>query len=88
MRQKDMDSSSAGMEPESDRTGRAQQHLYESITDPSSRQTGHPTLKKQKWLKKIPLKEKEKLVADTDSGLIPGETGRLTVGRKISLTLT
>jgi hypothetical protein len=28
------------------------------------------------------------LVADTDSGLIPGETGRLTVGRKISLTLT
>jgi hypothetical protein len=33
-------------------------------------------------------KVKEKLVAGFDCGLTPGQTGRLTVGRKITLTLS
>jgi hypothetical protein len=34
------------------------------------------------------VKAKEKLVTGLDGGLTPGQTGRLTVGRKITLTLT
>jgi hypothetical protein len=33
-------------------------------------------------------REKEKMVAGPDPGLIPGQTGRLTVGHKIILILT
>jgi hypothetical protein len=33
------------------------------------------------------FKEKEKLVMGSDGGLTPGQTGRLTVGRKITLNL-
>jgi hypothetical protein len=33
------------------------------------------------------FKEKGKLVTDPDGGLTPEQTGRLTVGRKITLTL-
>jgi hypothetical protein len=39
-------------------------------------------------LSKENFKEKEKLVTGTDGGLTPRRTGRLTVGRKITLTLT
>jgi hypothetical protein len=34
------------------------------------------------------FKDKEKLVTGPDGGLTPGQTGRLTDGRKITLTLT
>jgi hypothetical protein len=34
------------------------------------------------------FKKKEKLVTGPDGGLTPGQTGRLTVGRNINLTLT
>jgi hypothetical protein len=33
------------------------------------------------------LKEKEKLVMGPDDGLTPGQTGRLIIGRKVTLTL-
>jgi hypothetical protein len=39
-------------------------------------------------LSKEHFKEKEKLVTCTDGGLTPGQTSLLTVGRKITLTLT
>jgi hypothetical protein len=39
-------------------------------------------------LSKENFKEKEKLVTGPDGGLTPGQTGRLTVGCKITLTLT
>jgi hypothetical protein len=39
-------------------------------------------------LSKENLKEKEKLVTGPDGGLTPGQTGQLTVGRKITSTLT
>jgi hypothetical protein len=38
-------------------------------------------------LSKENFKEKEKLVTRPDDGLTPEQTGRLTVGRKITLTL-
>jgi hypothetical protein len=39
-------------------------------------------------LSKENLKEKEKLVTGHDDDLTPGQTGRLPVGRKMTLTLT
>jgi hypothetical protein len=39
-------------------------------------------------LSKENFKEKEKLVTGPDCGLTPGQTSRVTVGRKITLTLT
>jgi hypothetical protein len=39
-------------------------------------------------LSKENCKEKEKLITCPDGGLTPGQTGRLTVGRKITLTLS
>jgi hypothetical protein len=39
-------------------------------------------------LSKENFKEKEKLVMDPDCGLTPGQADRLTVCRKITLTLT
>jgi uncharacterized membrane protein len=38
-------------------------------------------------LSKENFKDKEKLVTGPDGGLTPGQTGRLTVGTKITLTL-
>jgi hypothetical protein len=37
-------------------------------------------------LSKENFKEKEKLVTGPDVGLTPGQTGRLTFGRKMALT--
>jgi hypothetical protein len=39
-------------------------------------------------LSKENFKEKEKFITALDAGLTPGQTGRLTVGRKITLTST
>jgi hypothetical protein len=44
-------------------------------------------LKEKEKLSKENLKEKEKLVTGPDCGLTPGQTGRVTVGRKKILTL-
>jgi hypothetical protein len=38
-------------------------------------------------LSKEDFKEKEKLVTGPDGALTPGQTGRLTIGRMITLTL-
>jgi hypothetical protein len=54
---------------------------------PPSRQRGcHKIIDPQ--LSKENFKEKEKLVKGPDGGLTPGQTGCLTVGCKITLTLT
>jgi hypothetical protein len=77
--------SPAGHRPERDCAGEALQQ--QEITDLSSRQRGRYKITNQQMSKEI-FKEKEKLVTDPDGGLTPGQTGRLTVGRKLTLTLT
>jgi hypothetical protein len=77
--------SSVGLRPVRDCAGEAKQQQY--ITDPSSRQRGcykitNPQLSKENF------KEKEKLVKGPDCSLTLGQTGRLTVGSKITLALT
>jgi hypothetical protein len=74
--------SHAGLRPERECAGKDQQQ--QQITDPSSRQGGRYKITNPQ-LSKENFKEKEKLVTDPDGGLTPG---RLTVGRKITLTLT
>jgi hypothetical protein len=56
------------------------------MTDPSSRQRGRYKITNIQ-LSKDNFEEKEKLVTDPVGGLTPGQTGRLTVGRKKTLTL-
>jgi hypothetical protein len=69
--------SPAELRPEGYCAGETKQQQY--ITDPSGRhKITNPQLSK----------EKEKLVTGPNCGLIPGQTGKLTVGRKISLTLS
>jgi hypothetical protein len=43
--------------------------------------------KNSTFLKNIPWKRKKNWWWVPDGGLIPGQTGRLTVGRKVTLTL-
>jgi hypothetical protein len=56
-------------------------------TDPSSRQGGCHILKSCKYLRIFTMNMKEKLLRVPDDGLISRQTGRLTVGRKITLNL-
>jgi hypothetical protein len=77
--------SPAGLRHELDCAGEDQQQQL--ITDPSSRERGRYKITNPQ-LSKDNFKEKEKLVTDPYGGLTPGQTGRLTVGRKITLTLT
>jgi hypothetical protein len=65
---------SAGLGPGSDC------ELYERITDPSSRQEGHPT-----WPQ---LSDSNKNLVMGGGGSTPRRTDRLTVGRKITWTWT
>jgi hypothetical protein len=77
--------SPAGLRPERDCTDEALQQ--QQIRDSSSRQKGCYKITNSQ-LSKENFKKKEKLVTGLDDGLTPGQTGRLTVGRKITLTLT
>jgi hypothetical protein len=74
--------SPAGLISERNCAGEAQQYS----TDPPSRQRGHHKIMNRQ-LSKEKFKEKEKLVTGPDSGP-PGQTGQLTIGRKITLTST
>jgi hypothetical protein len=65
--------------------GHAQQQ--QRIADPSAGQRGRHKITNPQLSKKH-FKEKEKLVMGPDGGLTPRQTGRRTVGRKITLTLT
>jgi hypothetical protein len=58
-----MASSSVELGPECDSAAKAQQHMYEQITDPSSPHRGRLILKKRKHRKIISVKEEGKLVA-------------------------
>jgi hypothetical protein len=62
--------------------GDARQKL--KSTDPTSRQRGRPTSTNPKLSKKI---IKERMVKIGRGSQTPGRTGRLTVGRNITLTL-
>jgi hypothetical protein len=76
--------SPAGPRPEWDCAGEEQQRQL--ITDPSSRQRGRYKITNPQ-LSKDNFKEKEKSVTGLYGGLTPRQTGRLTVGHKITLTL-
>jgi hypothetical protein len=75
---------SAGLVPERDCAGEDQQEQL--IAYPSSRQRGRYNITVPQ-LSKENFKEKEKLVTGRDGCLVPRQTGRLTVCRKITLTL-
>jgi hypothetical protein len=73
--------SPVGLGPEDDFAGDEQQQLQ--TTDPSSRQRGHPTSENYNCLTVT------KIWSWTpNGGLILRQTGRMTVGRNIILTLT
>jgi hypothetical protein len=67
----------------SDCAGEDQQQEY--ITDPSSRQRGRYKITNP-LMSKENLKGEDKLVTGPDGSLTPGQTGRLTVGHKITST--
>jgi hypothetical protein len=69
--------------PKRDCPGEAQQQ--QQITDPTSRQKGRHKIRNPR-LSKQNFKEKGNWSRGPDGGLTPGQTGRLTVGRKITLT--
>jgi hypothetical protein len=75
----------SGLRPGGDYAVEAKQQ--EKITHPSSRQRGRYTLTNSQ-LSKENFKEKVESITGPGCGLTPGETGRLTVGCKITLTLT
>jgi hypothetical protein len=58
-----------------------------TVTDPFSRQRGLYKIRNPQLSKEI-FKEKEHLPRVPDGCLIPRRTGRLTVGRNITLSLT
>jgi hypothetical protein len=70
--------SSAGLRPKSDCSGKAQKPLYKQITDPSSRQRGCHTSRN-------PQSSDRKQKSGHGSPT-PRQTGRLTVGRKLTST--
>jgi hypothetical protein len=81
--------SSVGLRPKSDCSGNAQKQLYgvQQIKNPSSRQIWRYKITNPQ-LSEGNFKEKEKLVAVQDGRLTPKQTGRLTVGRKLTSTST
>jgi hypothetical protein len=77
--------SPAGLRPEQDYAGEAQQQ--HEITDPSSRPRRRYRITNLQ-LSKENFKDREKLGTGPEGGLIPRRTCRLTVGRNVTLTLT
>jgi hypothetical protein len=79
--------SSVGLSSEKGCAGDARQKL--KCTDPTSRQRGRPTLNKLEPVKKNNQGDNAENWLRVPNGLLPqGQTGRLTVGRNITLTLT
>jgi hypothetical protein len=79
--------SSAGLRPKSDCSGKAQKQLYSKLQTRPLVREGVTKLQARNCLKKISRREK-KLV--TVPRWVPGtrQTGRLTVGRKLTTTST
>jgi hypothetical protein len=76
--------SPAGLRPEKDCAGEDQQQM--NTTDPTFRQRGHTRQQPRNCLKYL---KKEKIWSRVRGGrLASRQTGRLTVGRNVTLTLT
>jgi hypothetical protein len=74
--------SSAGLGPKSDCSGKAQKQLYSKLhTRPIVRE-GATKLQTRRCLKEI-RRRKKNWSRVPDGRLTPGQTGRLTIGRKL-----
>jgi hypothetical protein len=79
--------SSTGLQPKSDCSGKAQKQLYSNLQTRPLVREGGTNLQNQKCLKEI-SKRKRNWSQVPDGRLTPGQTGRLTVGRKLTHSLT
>jgi hypothetical protein len=76
-----------GLRPESDSAGEAQTQLYKQITNPFSHQRGRLMIRNPKQSKYDFNGRKKENWSRVLDCVAPVQTGRLTVGRKITLTL-
>jgi hypothetical protein len=87
MRQQNKAVSSAGLRPKSDCSGKAQKQLYSNLQTRPLVREGATNLQTRKCLKEI-ARRKKNWSQVPDGRLTPGQTGRLTVGRKLTHSLT
>jgi hypothetical protein len=85
-KQKDNAHESRGIKTERDCAGDAQQQL--KSTDPTSRQRGRPASTNPQMSENTLRKKEKTLSRVPDGNLTPRQTGRLAVGRNITLSLT
>jgi hypothetical protein len=79
--------SSAGHRAKSDCSGKAQKQLYSKLQTRPLVREGATTSQSRNCLKEI-SRRKTNLSRVPDGRLTPGQTGRLTVGRKLTSTST
>jgi hypothetical protein len=87
LRQQNKAVSSAGLRPKSDCSGKAQKQLYSNLQTRPVVREGATNLHTRKCLKEI-SRGKKNWSQVSDGRLTPGQTGRLTVGRKLTHSLT
>jgi hypothetical protein len=87
MRQLNMAVSCAGLRPKSDCSGKAQKQLYSNLQTRPLVREGATNLQTRKCLKEI-SRRKKNWSQVPDGRLTPGHTSRLTVGRKLTHSLT
>jgi hypothetical protein len=87
MRQQNKAVSSAGLRPKSECSGKAQKQLYSNLQTRLLVREGATNLQSRKCLKEISRRNKNWSQVP-DGRLAPGQTGRLTVGRKLTHSLT
>jgi hypothetical protein len=76
--------SSAGLRPKSDSSGMAQKQLYNNLQTRPLVREGTTKLQTRNCLKEI-SRRKKNWSQVPDGRLTPGQTGRLTVGRKLTI---
>jgi hypothetical protein len=76
-----------GFRPKSDCSGRAQKQLYSNLQTRPLVREGATKLQTRNCLKEI-SRRKKNWSQVPDGRLKPGQTGRLTVGRKLTATAT
>jgi hypothetical protein len=79
--------SSAGLRPKSDCSGNAQKQLYSNLQTLHLVREGATKLQTHNCLKEI-SRRKKNWSQVPDGRLTPGQTGRLTVGCKLTATAT
>jgi hypothetical protein len=87
MRQLNMAVNSAGLRPKSDSSGKAQNQLYSNLQTRPLVREGATKLQSRNCLKELSRRTKNWSHVP-DGRLTPGQTGRLTVGRKLTATAT